>query len=153
MEESDSALVTCEVAHNDLPHSANLFCVLSGSARWRESLPVTVCSFFFLKDNLATCISNEETGTCRNLTAQTVLLIAYGEGRSAVFKRVVSRRFLAAVIRAFEPKRGSTSRPTLPLRSFWVQDSLPVLSQSAYNEQSQLFGDLTHSVVHRFVAL
>lgn len=44
MQQNDSALVTCEVARNDLSHSANLLCVLSGGASWSAS-------FLFWKSN------------------------------------------------------------------------------------------------------
>lgn len=36
---------------------------------------------------------------------------------------------------------------------FWIQRLSLLLPRSDYNEQSQLFGELTHSVVHRSVVL
>lgn len=147
MEKNDSALVTSEVARNDLSHSTNLFWVLSGNASWSLSLLVSAClPLFFsfcLKKHL-NCMhfergSKKYVYTYKSICS-SVILLQEGNWTSSVFKELVF--FLWRIF--LEWKWGITSSCTPPP---------PLLPQSAHDEQSQLFWELTHAVVHRSVVL
>lgn len=161
MEESDSASVTCEVARNDLSHSANLFCVLSGSTRWWVFLTVAVFAFHCCccslkeKENLPKLqhIWNEDLRICRysiEMHSQLYYPLTAG-GRSAVFKGIIIVCFLAVICVCWA-KAGHDRAHNLICTVLLSPGSSPLLNQ-AYNEQSRFFGELTHLVVHRFVAL
>lgn len=106
------------------------------------------------KSTRATRISNEDLRICvqkckvsYNFPSHRRRVLA-----SAVCKGMIRVCFLAVPCLLSQ----SRAQPCVPPQWFlWVRPPAPTLlhPQSDYNEQSQLFGELTHSLVHRFVML
>lgn len=151
MEESDSALVTCEVARNDLSHSTNLLRVLSGCASCSVSLPVTASSFFLFifcwRKHLIYMHfkwGSEHMYLYKRIVIYTIPF--KDRNGASVLSRSYQNVFFYCLWHVFaEWKQGHNLLHTLL--------GLHLLPQSGGSEQSQLFWELTQAVVHRSVVL